>query len=262
MQIPLLRPILHSMFFVSAFVLSLMVHGEPLNFVGEAVSIETGEHVYTERHQVQRTNSGQFLTSRVDYISAEGGVLAEKTLNFSQNVIAPKLRFSDKQNGLTYVSRMVDDELELVVEPQAVSDSAGSTIALSIEDEQTIVVDAGFDQYLNMEWDRLLAGEVLGFEFLALSRGKLVRFELSLVSLSDTRAKFSIRPSSWLVNLLMDPIYLEYALDSRRLLRYQGLSNIPNPNEDENYRVVIDYVYGDDALVSLDRMTTHLERSL
>lgn len=233
-----IKVILSFAFFAMSLLVTMNVQATALQFIGTAVDLETGALVYTETHNVTLDESGDYLRTEVSYVAADGQLISTKTLDFSKNKLAPKLIFSDPRNNLRYNTTLSPDYL--VLETTQGGDTATDVIAIS---ENDIVVDAGFDRMLYRHWDMLLAGNERSFDFLALTRGSTIEFTLSTVSKSDTDVRFKIEPSSWFIRVLMDPIVLDYDLKTKRLMRYEGITNIAKEGGDSNYSAIIEYRY-------------------
>ncbi|KZX76422.1 hypothetical protein A3715_13040 [Oleiphilus sp. HI0009] len=210
---------------------------DQLRFIGKAYDIDSNELLYVERHYVELSKQGEYVQSQVIYEGAQGQRIAEKALNFSgASSLQPYLQFEQFNSDIRYETTSMRDALFL--------DSSGERTRFSLSDSGLpLVVDSGFDRMVIENWDDLVSGQTIEFEFLALSRSSTVGFELSRVSLSGDSVRLQIQPSNWVINLLMDPIVLDYSLDTQRLLRYEGLTNIYAPEVDANYSAIILYEY-------------------
>ena len=88
-------------------------------------------------------------------------------------------------------------------------------------------------------------------DFLALTRAQYIGFELKPIESEKAEKKglmiLSLQPSNFLIRLVMDPIILSYDLETMRLLRFEGLTNIERVNKGkglgENYIARIEYSY-------------------
>ena len=115
-----------------------------------------------------------------------------------------------------------------------------------IKVNEHLLVDAGFDRYVKMHWDKLLSNASMKIDYLVPSRLTTVGFEVGRVNcLANTRANavcFAITPTSWFVSLAVDPITVAYDPDTRNLLRFNGRGNIAS--SDGKYQTVdIRYQY-------------------
>lgn len=225
-------------FFALSLFVTMNVQARQLQFIGSAFDLETGKLVYTEKHIVTLDEAGNYVRTDVRYVGVDGQVISTKTLDFSMNELAPQLAFDDPRNNLSYKTTLSPEYL--VLETQAGAETETNVIEVS---GNNIVVDAGFDRMLLQHWDTLLAGNDQLFDFLALTRGSTIEFTLSTVSTSDTEVRFKIEPSNWFIRILMDPIVLDYDVKTKRLMRYEGITNIAKDGGDSNYSAIIEYRY-------------------
>lgn len=251
------------------FLGSTSVQAQNFSFFGKAYDLDTGEWLYSETHHIVLSGQGDYLSAQVVYRYPDGKVIAQKNLDFSDSRLAPALTFLDRRDDSTLTTMTGPDSVELIKNTQ----QARTTENVEVEQAQALVVDAGFDQLVLENWDKLVAGEVISFDFLALSRASVVPFQVSRISDANTNADINanpgttvtlaIEPESWLIGMLMDPIRLVYDRQTAKLLEYSGVTNIPASESgrvlDENYHARIRYRYGDAAQTSgeLTDMSAH-----
>jgi len=212
---------------------------QTMRFVGKAYDLKTNELLYVEEHQVELSSDSHYANANVRYSAPNGEVMAKKVLDFSYGMFAPSLIFFDPRHDQQFQTENKDQGLALSVR-------SGNSVENSFIDhkaDEPLVVDAGFDRFLVDNWDRLVLGDELKFQFLAPTQGTSIRFNLSRVDVNDQRVRFKIEPGSWLVRLLVDPIYLDYSVNFRRLVRYEGLTNIRQNESEDYYTAVITYRY-------------------
>ena len=230
-------------FFVCAFSLALSVKAHDFSFTGKASDIETGELLYTEEHSISLDYRGDYSRSLVRYVATDGSLIARKSLDFDASQTAPILDFEYQNYTLQYDSEYREGMFVLKTDtPESRKESM-----IDLKGEMPFVVDGGFDRLLVKHWDSLLSGSVQTFDFLAITRASTIEFELSVVAQSVDRVRFQIEPSSWLIGILVEPIFLEYDRDSRLLMRYEGLTNIALSQGSDNVVAVIDYTYDEKA---------------
>ena len=183
--------------------------------IGEARDLRTGEFLYQELH---RCEPGGALCS-VAYIDLSGATIAEKSIDYRRDDIAPVLRVSDYRNGR-----------ELVIDAEA---------------EANLVVDAGFDNFVRNNWQTLGNSGNIKFKLLVPGRDKPLPMKAKPAAATDCDADqlcLEVGLNNWLLAALTDPILLTYARDSRQLLRYRGISNLANSNG-KSQLVDIRYTY-------------------
>jgi hypothetical protein len=183
--------------------------------IGEARDLRSGDLLYKELHSCE---PGGILCS-VAYVDDSGAVIAEKTIDYSRDDIAPQLLISDYRN-----------QRELVINAAA---------------EAGLVVDAGFDNFIRNNWQTLGDSGTVNFNFLVPGRDKALRMRARQAQSDECETGtlcLEVGLDNWLLGALTDPILLTYSRDSRRLLRYRGISNLAS-NDGQSQMVDIRYIY-------------------
>jgi hypothetical protein len=184
---------------------------------GIAYDRESGQLLYREYHQC-RSDS---LECSVDYRDPSGDLIARKELDYTASLTRPVLVMNDYRSGL-----------ELNIEQ---------------DDRKGLVVDAGFDHFVRGKWADLISGDVVRFPFLVAGFDEPLKMRAGLdktISCPAQELCLEIALDSWVMRFLADPIGLVYSRDDRKLLRYQGLSNIRG-EQNESLFVDIHYQYED-----------------
>jgi hypothetical protein len=209
--------------------------------VGHAFSLATGEALYREIHQ-PRVRNGRLLGDRVRYVTPDGTTFARKEVDFTASRLAPAFRLIDQRTG--YVEGLTHtgaDRIRLVLREGPRASVQRGVLKVSAD----VVADAGFDLLIFKHFDALKAGETLRFPFAAPSQLDTVTFRLRRIErrevLGEPAVIIRMEPDYALFRWLADPIDVAYHAETAALLRYEGLSNIPKPNADDNYRVRIDF---------------------
>jgi hypothetical protein len=190
------------------------------SFVGVAHDVKSNQILYQESHSVVLNDERAYKTSSVQYTDEAGQIFANKSLDFTDSLLAPDVYFNDTRVG---TSVKVDSKKSaLTVNYQSASDRAEAVIKTA----PMMVVDAGFDQMLLKYWDKVLNQQSLDFEFLAPTRAEFISFTLTPISQNKETIRFRLAPSNFVLRLLVDPIMLTYDKSTKRILIYEGLTNI------------------------------------
>ena len=226
---------------VAAIALPALANENPgLVFNGEATAPDSDRVTYHEHHQVAGAcDNGWWQPHRQDvrYQRPDNDrPFATKTLTYEHRLQMPAVDFRQPS---------FDEQIRITLE--------GDTVAIdwsmkgedggqwTVNAEPGLVIDAGFDHFIRAHWSELTAGEAVGFQFLAPTRGQAYDFvaEPAANAIGDADHSFRIRPAGLIMRLAVDPIRLGYR-DDGLLTHYQGLGNIRR-NRDENYPVHIRY---------------------
>lgn len=122
--------------------------------------------------------------------------------------------------------------------------------AKTVQAERRQVIDAGFDPFIQSQWETLMNGERVTFHFAFPNRLTNVRLRAERIDASDSPiqkqqerwAYFQIRVNSAVLSLFADNLYLAYDPDEKRLMVFRGRSNIPDA-EGDGWDVEIHYRY-------------------
>ena len=208
---------------------------------GYAFALDTGELVYREVHE-PRVADGRLVADAVTYESPGGEVFARKRVSFEAAPLAPAFRLEDTRTGYVEGLEHLDDGRIALLHSKRGEGRMRRTV---LDPPADVVADAGFDLLIYRNLERLKAGATLRFPFAAPSQQGTVAFRLRRVAerevLGEPAVIIRLEPDNPFIRWLADPIDVAYHADTGALLRYEGLSNIPDPASDENYRVRIDF---------------------
>jgi hypothetical protein len=211
-------------------------------YVGYAYAEDSGELVYIERHsQTAGTRSPSRLDTR--YTTPEGRLIASRAVRFVDPLRPSfELTLADGR-PLEGLDHRIDG---LRVYRRDPADNALDSTTL--RSDQVDVADAGFVRFIQIQWEALVAGNPLEFDFLVPSRLDAVPMRLRLherVSVLDEPAMtFRLAPANPVLRWFVDPIDISFHAERRELLRYRGLSNIPRDDQG-NHVVRIDFPPGE-----------------
>lgn len=200
-------------------------------FTGEAYDLETGDLIYTEQHSLQLTDG---IPSRetVVYVTPDGNELARKEMRYWRpERPAYRLSVSEPQRTET----VEPDESGVTVE----SVESGT---LAWSDETASVIDGGFHYFIQQNFEALLAGETVDFNFLAPTRVRWTPLRITPVGQEQGQLQLELNLQNRLLSWAVSDIELTYDIEQRQLLLYSGLTNLPKPGGG-NYRARIEYQY-------------------
>ena len=197
--------------------LSFSAGATSLRVSGAAYDLDGGSLLYSEQHYC----SVDVLSCRVDYVTPEGELIARKQIDYSKNLQAPVLLVSDFRQ---------DSEKRMDF----------STVP-------DLVVDAGFDNFVRLQWERLVEGAPVTFPFMVPGREKPLSMRALVGDQTSCAAEqlcLRVELDSWFLRMAVPPILLTYDRESRRLLRFRGISNIRG-EQGHTQKVDIQYRYVD-----------------
>jgi hypothetical protein len=204
--------------FLALFSLEVRATQLPLKVIGEATDAASGKYLYSELHYCSPDQN----LCNVSYENAEKEVLALKSMNYASSAFSPEVQMQDLRFDKRFEFTPVENS--------------------------SVVVDAGFDNYVRTQWQPLLANEVVSFRFLPLGFERPITMQAAQLTSDWCEADWlclRVAVDSWWLGLVADPIDLAYDLETRRLLEFRGVSNLKDVHGNSQ-KVVIRYQYASD----------------
>jgi hypothetical protein len=205
--------------------------------VGLATDLDNGRPLYREQHLMRRGDDGALVERLVMYRCTDGTPFARKRVDYRGAAAAPAFQFEDVRSGYREgVQRGTGGASVFVDRPDAEPQRAPLP-------DGALVADAGFDQWVLREWPRLTAGESVPMQFLVPSRLTSYGFKVYEVDDETDTAdgrRFRLRLGG-LLGWFAPHIDVVYAESDRRLLRFEGLSNLRDDAGEDPLKVRIEF---------------------
>jgi hypothetical protein len=203
-------------------------------YSGSAYSSATDALLFQETHYLYGA-AGQRL---VLYRCPDGRAFARKRVYAGGDAQTPDFDLTDARLGYREGVREHAGGREVYVQRR----SALPELADPLQVPADGVIDTGFDAFAQRHWTELVRGDTLRFPYLVPSRRTFFSFKVARVDGAATppgTMMIRLASSSW-ISFLLPHIDVTYDIASRRVVRYQGLSNIRDDNG-KNYQVHVEY---------------------
>ncbi|MDY7093570.1 MAG: hypothetical protein SX243_11430 [Acidobacteriota bacterium] len=212
-----------------------------VSYQARAYCLETGAELYSEHHR-ERWRGDRLVGASVEYRKPGGEVFATKHLSYEAGVITPSFEMEDHRSGYREGAEVDGGEVLLFAQKPAKTVAEKERVELPA----TAVIDAGFAYFVTRHWDRLAAGETVPLDFAVPARQRFVAFRALKTDGGAYQDRPALRvrmePGNPVFRLLVDPIDLIFDRETRRLLVFEGLSNIEDDDGDSlDVRIVFDY---------------------
>lgn len=211
---------------------------EGIAYSGEARALEGDALLYSEHHLL-RQERGAPQERFVLYRCPSGEAFARKHVRYGEPPYAPQFENQDARFG--YLEGFSRGKIagEVYFRRSSREDREQDAIALG----ESLVVDAGFDEFVRAKWALLQAGKSVALRFLVPSRLSAYGFKLRKTGeaqlYGETVSNYQLALSG-LLGWFTDAIDVSYRNSDRRLMRFAGLSNIRKTPE-ENLLVRISF---------------------
>lgn len=217
--------------------------------VAEARDMSTGELLYTEVHFF----SADKKIHRVEYRGLDQAMIAVKEVDYRNGDTTPAFKLKNLQYPEQQSASYIDGKLTAAYQEGEDPEESGE-----IKVKQPLVIDAGFDRFVQQNWDTLVAGEDSKFYFAVPSSQILAKLFVEQAdcdeSLGDNLVCFRATLTNFIFRWFVTPIKVSYNLETRQLNTYSGVSNFAGA-DGYNPKVIISYAYDQQALASVDKVT-------
>lgn len=226
----------------AAFLLLLLaipaVTGATLRFQeGVARSPDSHQVLYREQHWI-RDEAGRSSERLVLYLCPNGTVFGRKHVDYRASASAPDFRFEDARTGYLEGFKR-GPGLRVFVRPGAQAPEQAAALAGT-----NLVADAGFDEFIRKHWAALASGQSLPLSFVVPARLESLGFSVRRVAQAQVNGEqawiFRLRLGS-LLGWLLPHFDVSYGQQSRRLLRFEGLSNLRDAAGKNQLTTTIDF---------------------
>jgi hypothetical protein len=206
-------------------------------FKGRAVDA-SGSLAYIEQHRVVY-RSGAVSESRTLYLDDQNRPIGELVSDYSQGVRFGSYEFVDRRADYRDGARVLDDTI-VVFRDEAADDADVEKTVLPRNEDQ--IVGQGFHQFIRANLDAIADGEVFHVRMVLPSRLDQYQFRIRRVKVEGSAVTVRLEIDNWLLRLFAPNVDAVYDLETRRLVRYEGVSNLANASGDP-LRVTITYSY-------------------
>lgn len=225
-----------------------------LEFVGDAYAYDNPQQLlYREYHALQLNDNGSPAKRQVDYYSPQGELIASKINHYRNRPASasqPDFILEDYRNNYSESAEHSRAGVRLTLK-----ENGSQAQTLVNNSDYPLVIDAGFDEFIRHHWPELTQGDTLSFSFASAARQTSINFDIRARNPSaDAPLLLIMTPRSTLLSWLLDPIKLEYQRNNRQLIRYRGLSNLPDSDGDgQQVDIRYRYFHKDSASVNTDQ---------
>jgi hypothetical protein len=235
--------------------------------IGRAYDRTSGVLLYKERHR-ETYAGGELIAAKVRYIDPQGRTIGSKRVDFSQDPFVPEFQLDNSRTGhVEGLTRIAADSLQVRFREHANRELLQQQISLP----RDAIADAGFDRFIESQWENLIDGKTLVRNFLVPSRLEFMEWRIRRKDDVDQDAqtgdendtdtvRFALEIDSAFLRLVVPAIVVIYDRDTRRLMRYEGLSNLRDDSgENHSVRIEFEYLTSQAQAVQGDHATANYE---
>lgn len=199
----------------------------PMVYRGDAVDLDERTPLYVEEHE-EAFEGGTRIKLLTTYRDVTGDVIAKRTTDFSNNTLLPTFRLDDVRTGYVEGVEVHGDSVRLYWRNAGSEPMQEKIMAIP----HPAIVDAGFNNFVQEQWDSLMGGATLEMNFGVPSKLDYYQFRLykDSESMIDGRNVVVMKCDidNFFLRIFVKPIVLTYDRESHRMVSYEGISNINN----------------------------------
>lgn len=191
--------------------------------------------VYSEVFDDKFVN-GRHVETITRYYNAESKLIATRSLDFSKSRFAPDFTTEDLRTGYLEGASVKGSRIKLFFRRN--KNSAPEEKIIDVP--HPAVVDGGFNQFIKSNWTLLEKGEPVVFYFTVSSKLDYYKLHAIKVNTSGQAMKVKIEPDQTVLRWIASPIIVTYDISTKRILSYEGKSNI---TDDNGTNIIVKLIY-------------------
>ncbi|MDJ0868901.1 MAG: hypothetical protein QNK03_22525 [Myxococcota bacterium] len=204
---------------------------------GEARDLQ-GNFAYREKHTI-RYDGDRVLGSDTIYTDANGKQIARMTSDYSLSVAMPTYVFTDDVRGNREGLRIENGKYVIFTQKRGENEETAE-----LEDTDNVFSCQGWHYYLVNRLSRLEREEIV-LNLILPSELRAYGFEVQQTVARGDRVEVRLELDNWLLAVFAPSLKLVYDKSNRRLIEYEGLSNIPDSRGDrQDVRITYEYDEG------------------
>jgi len=213
--------------------------GQTILIFGDAYDSKTHQLLYREEHVIHDQSH------YVIYKKEDGSVFAEKTLSYQLSYTTPVYNLEDKRFKRNTGSEFRDNEWYMYRREES-----GHSDEFKLKQNEGLVIDAGFNNYVRMNFDALSSGQAFKFQFGLTDPLIQLPMKLQNIPCSKHDAHYDdalflclrVKTTSLFYRWFVPDFYVIYSRDQHFLMQFDGPSNLLG-DDDKGQSVHIDYRY-------------------
>lgn len=228
-----------TLFVLIYFITIAFAPKDSIRYDGTASDLRSGQFYYTEEHE-EWQNGNQLSETQITYKDEIRNTIVIKKIDYSKSKTHPDFRQEDLRDGYLEGATTVGGVTEMVFR----KNRRKSIEIKKIRIPEPVVIDGGFTNFVKLHWKDLENGETISFNFAVPSQLDYFAFKMSKARETTFNGKraviYKMELDHPILRALVSPIVLTYNMSSRRLMKYEGISNI-NDKKGKSYQVRIVY---------------------
>jgi hypothetical protein len=193
--------------------------------------------VYTEEH-FEEWDEQNIKKVKTIYRDPEQKVIAEFHNDFSHSLKFPLVSFKDERTGEEHGTRLKDNQYSFYKK-----ENAQATELTQMYDKKDMsVAGQGFHFFIVSQLSSLKKGDHAVVDFAIPGRLTSYQFQYKVEELTSDEAVIKLFVNNLFLRMIAPSLSMRYSLKSKRLLEYNGLSNLKNAKgHTQKVKIVFDH---------------------
>jgi hypothetical protein len=227
---------------VSALADVEMIHGKAVNSDGELLFLE--EHII-------KYEDNRIASIETVYYDTNSKKIGQTLTDFSHGLQVGSYEFKDERMQYYDGAKIMADQILIYCKETPEAD----TQKKYLDREPRQIVGQGFHSFILANLDALARSDVIAAKLVLPAQMDQFDIRIRKSNFEDGRLTIQVELDNWFLRLFAPRIEAEYDLDSRRLLKYKGVSMIADASG-KNVPVTVSYAYSQQNLQVSSLMTS------
>lgn len=185
-----------------------------------------GALAYIEKHELVFDENGQIQSASTTYERESGEVIATLKSDFSHSVATPDHVAENRLNGDRYGVRHEGEILTMFKQDGKDLHEKVRVLKSDFSGDSLAVAGQGINYYIQAHLDKIRAEKTTALTLLIPGRLQYFAFKMEVVSEADGIMNIEFTASNFFIRLFVPKLKVQFDVQQRRLLRYEGVSNI------------------------------------
>ncbi|MFN0049263.1 MAG: hypothetical protein ACKVOU_09085 [Cytophagales bacterium] len=202
-----------------------------ISYAGQAFTIKPAAFFYQETHNEIIVN-GKHCKTDVAYTNELGEKIGYKTLDYTKYTTSPTYKLEDNRAKYREGAEITPDGKVIVYFQYTDKEITANFKTFSVP--QPIVIDGGFNYFVKENWNAIINGSILTFNFVSPSKMDYFTFRISkkadIVYNRKQATLLYLELDNMILRWLIPPIKITYDIKTKRIIKYEGIANLSDKN--------------------------------
>lgn len=187
---------------------------------------------------------GAPVSAEIVYRTPKGKIFAKEKINFRKDALAPDVLFQDLRDGRREMVEREGNYFSVIVQDSAKAAPEFARLQHPGEDEKVLTMP-GLPAYLATTMEQMPVDSRLTFRVLFPQERKMLKLRATLEASIRYQRREAVRvrvqPQNFVYRWFSQPVFLTIQKKTGRLLRYEGLHYVRNP--ESGHGTIVDLVF-------------------